>query len=55
MLVPYTLLAALLVFAVGIVLDVLRSLLFRVLHLLFSHVGVYRRLCQWLDTLVIKA
>ncbi len=55
MLVPYTLLAALLVFAVGIVLDVLRSLLFRGLHLLFSHVGVYRRLCQWLDTLVIKA
>lgn len=55
MLVLYTLSAALLVFAVGIVLDVLRSLLFRGLHLLFSHVGAYRKLCQWLDTLVIKA
>lgn len=55
MLVLYTLFAALLVFAVGIVLDVLRSLLFRGLHLLFSHTGAYRRLCQWLDTLVIKA
>lgn len=55
MLALHTLLAALLVFAVGIVVDVLRSLLFRGLHLLFSRVGVYRRLCQWLDTLVIKA
>ncbi|MBD5537223.1 MAG: acyltransferase [Lachnospiraceae bacterium] len=54
-LVLYTLLAVVLVFAIGILLDMLRSLLFRGLHLLLSHVGVYRRLNQWLDTLVIKA
>lgn len=55
MLVLYTLLAAVLVFVIGILLDMLRSLLFRGLHRLFSHVGAYRRLNQWLDTLVMKA
>lgn len=54
-LVLYTLLAAVLVFAIGILLDMLRSLLFRMLHWLFFHAGAYRRLCQWLDKLVIKA
>lgn len=53
MLVLYTLLAAALVFVIGILLDMLRSLLFRMLHWLFSHAGAYRRLCQWLDKLVI--
>ncbi|MDE5804222.1 MAG: acyltransferase [Lachnospiraceae bacterium] len=54
MLVLYTLLAAVLVFVIGILLDVLRSLLFRGLHLLLSHIGAYRSLQQWLDGLVIK-
>lgn len=53
-LVLYTLLAAVLVFVIGILLDMLRSLLFRMLHWLFFHAGAYRRLCQWLDKLVIK-
>lgn len=52
-LVLYTLLAAVLVFVIGILLDMLRSLLFRMLHWLFFHAGAYRRLCQWLDKLVI--
>lgn len=54
MLVLYTLLAAVLVFVIGILLDVLRSLLFRGLHLLLSHIGAYQSLQQWLDGLVIK-
>ena len=54
MLVLYTLLAVVLVFTTGILLDMLRSLFVRGLHLLLSHVGAYRRLNQWLDTLVIK-
>ena len=54
MLVLYTLLAALLVFIIGILLDVLRSLLFQGLHLLLSHIGVYQSLQKWLDGLVIK-
>lgn len=53
MLVLYTLFAVVLVFVVGILLDVLRSFLFRMMHWLLSHVGVYRRLCLWLDGLVI--
>ena len=55
MLVLYTLFAVALVFSIGILLDMLRSLLFRGMHLLLSHVGAYRRLNQWLDMLVIKA
>lgn len=54
MLVLYTLFAAVLVFVIGILLDVLRSLLFRGLHLLLSHIGAYRSLQKWLDGLVIK-
>ena len=54
LLVLYALFAAVVVFVIGIVLDMLRSLLFRGLHLLLSHIGVYRRLCGWLDTFVIK-
>lgn len=54
MLVLYTLLAAVLVFVIGILLDVLRSLLFRGLHLLLSHIGAYRSLQKWLDGLMIK-
>lgn len=54
MLVLYTLLSAVLVFVIGILLDVLRSLLFRGLHLMLSHIGAYRSLQQWLDGLVIK-
>lgn len=55
MLVLYALLAAMVVFAIGILIDVLRSLLFRGLHWLLSHIGAYRRLNRWLDTLVIKS
>lgn len=54
MLVLYTMLAVWLVFVIGILLDVLRSLLFRGLHLLLSHIGAYRSLQQWLDGLMIK-
>ncbi|MCM1237357.1 MAG: acyltransferase [Ruminococcus flavefaciens] len=54
MLVLYTLFAAVLVFVIGILIDVLRSLLFRGLHWLLSHISAYRRLNRWLDTLVIK-
>lgn len=54
MLVLYTLLAAVLVFVIGILLDMLRSLLFRMLHWLFSHIDAYRRLNRWLNRLVIK-
>ena len=54
MLVLYTLFAAVLVFAIGILLDMLRSLLFRGLHRLFSHISAYRKLEQWLDKLAIK-
>lgn len=54
MLVLYTLLAAVLVFIIGILLDMLRSLLFRGLHLLLSHIGAYQSLQKWLDGLVIK-
>lgn len=55
MLVLYTLFAAVLVFIIGILLDMLRSLLFRGVHLLLSHIGAYQRLNQWLDKFVIKA
>lgn len=54
MLVLYTMLAAVLVFVIGILLDVLRSLLFRGLHLLLSHIDAYQSLQKWLDGLVIK-
>lgn len=55
MLLLYTLLAAVLVFIIGILLDMLRSFLFRGLHLLLSHISVYRSLNQWLEGLIIKA
>ncbi|MBD5511128.1 MAG: acyltransferase [Lachnospiraceae bacterium] len=54
MLVLYTMLAVVLVFIIGILLDMLRSLLFWVLHLLLSHIGAYQSLQKWLDGLVIK-
>lgn len=54
LLVLYTLFAAILVFVIGILLDMLRSLLFRGLHRLFSYIGAYRSVQQWLDKLVIK-
>lgn len=37
------------VFVIGILLDMLRSLLFKWMHLLFTHIGAYRSLCRWLD------
>lgn len=41
------------VFVIGILLDMLRSLLFNKLHMLFLHINAYRRLDRWLDGLVI--
>ena len=48
-----TLLAAAAVFSIGILLDMLRSLCFGILHRLFLFAGPYRRLQGWLDRLVI--
>lgn len=41
------------VFAIGILLDMLRSLLFNKLHMLLLHINVYRRLDEWLERLSI--
>lgn len=49
-----TLLAAMAVFAIGILLDILRSVCFKTLHRLLSLVSPYRRLQGWLDRLVIE-
>lgn len=44
-------LAVILVFVIGILLDMLRALCFTLVHRLLSLTGLYRRLLQWLDTL----
>lgn len=41
------------VFAIGILLDMLRSLLFSKLHMLLLHINAYRSLDEWLDGLAI--
>lgn len=41
------------VFVIGILIDMLRNLLFNLLHMLLSHIGVYRSFCLWLDGLSI--
>ena len=41
------------VFAIGILLDMFRSLLFNKLHMLLLHINTYRRFNGWLDRLVI--
>lgn len=45
--------AAIVVFTIGILLDMLRSLCFGLLHRLLSLSGTYRRLLAWLETLRI--
>lgn len=49
-----TVLAAIVVFAIGIVLDMLRTWCFRLVNRLFSHAGFYRSLQQWLERLTIQ-
>ena len=46
--------AAVVVFTIGILLDMLRSLCFGLLHRLLSLSGTYRRLLAWLETLRIS-
>ncbi len=41
------------VFVIGIIVDMLRSLLFRGLHMLLLHINIYRSLDRWLDGLAI--
>lgn len=53
MLLADVIIAAAAVFVIGIIIDMLRSLLFSGLHMLLSHIGVYRSLCMWLDGLTI--
>lgn len=43
-----TVLAVVLVFTIGIVLDMIRSLLFKGMHRLLSHISVYNRIYGWL-------
>ena len=48
-----TVLAVAAIFIIGILLDMLRSLCFKIAHRLLSFSGCYRRLQQWLDGLTI--
>lgn len=49
-----TILAAIVVFVIGILLDMLRALCFRLVNRLFSYAGFYRSLQQWLERLTIQ-
>lgn len=49
-----TMLAGIVIFAVGILLDMLRVLCFMLVHRLLSFAGCYRRLVQWLEGLIIE-
>ncbi|MGN1147789.1 MAG: acyltransferase [Lachnospiraceae bacterium] len=49
-----TVLAVVVVFMIGIILDVIRSLLFQGVHHLLSHIGIYNRLVGWLEGLTIR-
>lgn len=47
------LIAIAVVFVAGVLVDMLRSLIFKGLHKLLLHIGVYMKLEQWLDSLTI--
>lgn len=49
-----TILAAIAVFVIGILLDMMRALCFGFVNRLFSHAGFYRSLQQWLERLTIQ-
>ena len=49
-----TFFAALMVFIVGVLVEVLRKLLFKGCSMVLNHFSIYRTLNLWLDKLIIK-